>query len=433
MEGETAAIKRHGGDLCVLAHGQIETGRRGGAGHWRHGRLPRMGGLIDNGGEHEGKAAHEQHPHHDHGDLEQTHLTRGEHRPWQGRVASLTRRPFHGLMSSHLEHIDIEAGESHRDMRLDRLLSASLPALSRTRLQALIKQGQVTSGGATIEDPKYRVKPGERFRLIVPPPAPAVPEGQAIPLNIVYEDDALIVIDKPAGLVVHPGAGHADQTLVNALIAHCGKSLSGIGGVARPGIIHRLDKDTSGLLVVAKTDQAHRSLAAEFADHGRAGSLTRAYLALVWGAPPRPHGTINAPIGRHPTSRTKMAVVGEGKGRPAVTHYRVLASFGRDPAKGGPIASLLECRLETGRTHQVRVHLAHLGVPVIGDPLYAQGFKTKIGRLPEPLRGQLSDLHRQALHAARLGFVHPVTGTLLEFNSELPPDLARIVESFKEL
>lgn len=336
-------------------------------------------------------------------------------------------------MPSHLEHIDIEAGESHKDMRLDRFLSASLPALSRTRLQTLIKQGRVTSGGATIEDPKYRVKPGMRFRLTLPPPAPAVPEGQAIPLDIVYEDDVLIVIDKPAGLVVHPGAGHPDQTLVNALIAHCGTSLSGIGGVARPGIVHRLDKDTSGLLVVAKTDQAHRGLAAEFAGHGRSGSLTRAYLALVWGAPPRPHGTINAPIGRHPTSRTKMAVAVAGKGRPAVTHYRVLATFGHDKAKGAPIAALLECRLETGRTHQVRVHLAHLGVPVIGDPLYAQGFKTKIGRLPEPLCGKLSALHRQALHAARLGFAHPVTGTLLEFNSELPRDLAQIVESFKEL
>jgi 23S rRNA pseudouridine1911/1915/1917 synthase len=336
-------------------------------------------------------------------------------------------------MPSHFEHIDIEAGESHRDMRLDRFLRASVPELSRTRLQALIKQGQVTSSGATIEDPKYRVKPGERFRLKVPPATPALPEGQAMPLDIVYEDDALVVIDKPAGLVVHPGAGHADQTLVNALIAHCGASLSGIGGVARPGIIHRLDKDTSGLLVVAKTDPAHRGLAAEFADHGRTGSLTRAYLALVWGAPPRPHGMINAPIGRHPTSRTKMAVVGEGKGRPAMTHYRVLATYGHDKAKRAPIASLLECRLETGRTHQVRVHLAHLGVPVIGDPLYAQGFKTKIGRLPEPLRGKLSELHRQALHAARLDFVHPVTGTLLEFNSELPRDLAQIVESFKEL
>jgi 23S rRNA pseudouridine1911/1915/1917 synthase len=317
-------------------------------------------------------------------------------------------------------------------MRLDRFLSASLPELSRTRLQALIKQGQVTSGGATIEDPKYRVKPGERFRLTVPPPTPALPEAQSIPLNVVYEDDALIVIDKPAGLVVHPGAGNIDRTLVNALLAHCGASLSGIGGVARPGIVHRLDKDTSGLLVVAKTDQAHRRLAAEFADHGRSGSLERAYRALVWGAPPRPRGTIEAAIGRHPTSRTKMAVLAH-RGRAAVTHYRVVATFGAAEGNRGPVASLLECRLETGRTHQVRVHLAHIGTPVIGDPLYGQGFKTKIARLPEPLCGQLTTLHRQALHASRLSFAHPVTGTLLEFNSELPRDLAEIVGSFKEL
>jgi 23S rRNA pseudouridine1911/1915/1917 synthase len=316
-------------------------------------------------------------------------------------------------------------------MRLDRFLSNRLPSLSRTRLQNLIKQGQVTSGGATIEDPKYRVKPGERFALTVPPPAAATPEAQAMPLNVVYEDDALIVIDKPAGLVVHPGAGNIDRTLVNALLAHCGASLSCIGGVERPGIVHRLDKDTSGLLVVAKTDQAHRSLAAAFADHGRSGSLTRAYLALVWGAPTRPHGTIDAAIGRHPASRTKMAVL-KTKGRAAITHYEVLATFGRD-LKQGPIASLIECRLETGRTHQVRVHLAHIGHPVIGDPLYSQGFKTKIALLPETLRGQLARLHRQALHATRLGFAHPLTGTLLEFNSPLPRDLAEIVGSFKEL
>ena len=335
-------------------------------------------------------------------------------------------------MSLPPESINAETDASHSGMRLDRFLSDRLPDLSRTRLQNLIKQGQVTRGGVTIEDPKYRVKPGEHFQVALPPPVPAAPEAQSIPLNVVYEDDALIVIDKPTGLVVHPGAGNVDRTLVNALLAHCGTSLSGIGGVARPGIVHRLDKDTSGLLVVAKTDRAHRGLAADFADHGRSGSLARAYLALVWGAPPRPHGTIDAALGRHPASRTKMAVL-KNKGRAAVTHYQVLATFGRDHGKGGPIASLLECRLETGRTHQVRVHLDHIGVPIIGDPLYGQGFKTKIGLLPEPLRDKLESLHRQALHASRLGFAHPVTGTLLEFNSPLPCDLAEIVESFKEL
>jgi 23S rRNA pseudouridine1911/1915/1917 synthase len=327
-----------------------------------------------------------------------------------------------------------EAEESHAGQRLDRFLSDHLPRLSRTRVQSLIKQGHVAHGGATIEDAKYRVKPGDRFELTIPPPAAAEPEAQAIPLKVVYEDDALIVIDKPAGLVVHPGAGNADGTLVNALLAHCGPSLSGIGGVARPGIVHRLDKDTSGLLVIAKTDLAHRALAAEFADHGRSGSLERGYLALIWGAPARAHGTINAPIGRHPASRTKMAVL-PGKGREAVTHYQVVATFGRghDKRAAAPIASLLECQLETGRTHQVRVHLSSIGSPLIGDPLYGQGFKTKLLGLPEPVRSRLAKLNRQALHAARLAFAHPITGNLLEFASPLPDDLAEIVEAFKEL
>ena len=327
----------------------------------------------------------------------------------------------------HKDRFVAEASESDKGARLDVFLSQQLPELSRTRVQSLIKQGHVRSGAATIVDAKYRAKPSDRFELVVPPPVPAKPEAEIIPLSIVYEDDALIVIDKPAGLVVHPGAGHAKGTLVNALIAHCGKSLSGIGGVARPGIVHRLDKDTSGLLVIAKTDQAHRALAAEFADHGREGALERTYLALVWGAPPRPHGTIDAALGRHPTSRTKMAVL--PKGRHAVTHYRVIETFGGHP----PIASLVECTLETGRTHQVRVHLAYLGTPVVGDPLYAQGFKSKLGTLPEPLRSNLSQLDRQALHAARLAFTHPVTGTLLEFNSQVPDELAEILEAFKEL
>lgn len=323
-----------------------------------------------------------------------------------------------------------EADASHGDMRLDRFLAERLPELSRTRIQNLIKEGRVSSGRATIVDAKYRVKPGERFALDVPPPAPAEPGAETIPLDIVYEDENLIVIDKPAGLVVHPGAGHAKGTLVNALIAHCGETLSGIGGVARPGIVHRLDKDTSGLLVVAKTDRAHRALAAQFADHGRTGEMERGYLALVWGAPSRPQGTIDAPIGRHPTSRTKMAVLPAGKGREAVTHWRVLETFG---PKQMPVASLVECSLETGRTHQVRVHLAHIGHPLIGDPLYGQGFKSKLRALPEPLRARLGSLNRQALHAAHLAFVHPASGTLLKFNSPLPADLSEIIEAFKEL
>jgi 23S rRNA pseudouridine1911/1915/1917 synthase len=323
-----------------------------------------------------------------------------------------------------------EADTSHAGLRLDRFLSERLPQLSRTRVQALIKEGHASCGGATIEDVKYRVKPGDRFELSLPPAVAPALGGEAIPLAIVYEDGALIVIDKPAGLVVHPGAGHVTGTLVNALIAHCGTSLSGIGGVARPGIVHRLDKDTSGLLVVAKTDQAHHALSDQFVDHGRSGELERGYLALVWGAPARSHGRIDARVGRHPTSRTKMAVVPAGKGRQAVTHWRVVATFGRG---AGAIASLLECTLETGRTHQVRVHLAHIGHPLIGDPLYGKGFKSKLRKLPELLSSKLASLDRQALHAARLAFVHPVTGTLLKFNSPLPEDLGEIVEAFKEL
>jgi 23S rRNA pseudouridine1911/1915/1917 synthase len=332
------------------------------------------------------------------------------------------------------EHLTAEADESHKGQRLDRFLSASLPALSRTRLQALIKEGRVSLGGATIEDVKYPVKPGDRFDISVPPAMSAKPEAQAIPLDVVYEDDALIVIDKPAGLVVHPGAGNLDRTLVNALIAHCGANLSGIGGVARPGIVHRLDKDTSGLLVVAKTDQAHRALSAQFADHGRTGALERGYLALVWGTPPRPRGTIDAPIGRHPTSRTKMAIVPEAKGgREAVTHYEVVDTFGARQDERVPIASLLECRLETGRTHQVRVHLASIGTPLIGDAVYGPGFKSKLRTLPLPLQHKVAMLDRQALHAVTLAFMHPVTGSLLKFNSQLPDDLVQIVRGFKEL
>ena len=320
--------------------------------------------------------------------------------------------------------------------RLDRFLSEALPDMSRTRIQALIREGHVRfadspSSGATIEDVKYRVKQGECFELALPPATDPDLKAQAIPLAVVYEDDDLIVIDKPAGLGVHPGAGQPDGTLVNALLAHCGKSLSGIGGVARPGIVHRLDKDTSGLMVVAKTDQAHRALAEQFADHGRTGEMARGYLALVWGAPSRPHGRIEAPIGRHPTSRTKMAVLPEDKGRFAATRWRLLESYGGHGKDA--VASLIECTLETGRTHQVRVHMAHYGHPLVGDPLYATGFKSKLRTLPEDLAGAIAALDRQALHAAHLAFVHPSTGTLLEFNSELPDDLAEIVRQFKQL
>lgn len=330
-----------------------------------------------------------------------------------------------------VERLKAEADEAHAGLRLDRFLSEALPSLSRTRVQALIKSGQVASSGATIEDVKYRVKPGDCFELVVPPAAENTIVPEAIPLNVVYEDATLIVIDKPAGLVVHPGAGQPDGTLVNALLAHCGSSLSGIGGVVRPGIVHRLDKDTSGLMVVAKTDQAHRALAKQFADHGRTGGMERGYLALVWGAPSRPQGRIEAPLGRHPASRTKMAVLNEERGRHAATRWRMLEAYGKD--KDGPIAALIECTLETGRTHQVRVHMAHIGHPLIGDPLYGRGFKSKLGKLPELPQAKIGALGRQALHAARLTFVHPVSGTLLEFNSPLPDELAEIADTFKQL
>ena len=314
--------------------------------------------------------------------------------------------------------------EADAGTRLDRVLAART-ALSRTRLKALILDGAVAIGPRTIRDPGYRVNAGEVVAVAVPEPEPAEPTGEAIPLNIVYEDDELIVIDKPAGLVVHPAAGHATGTLVNALIAHCGDSLSGIGGVKRPGIVHRLDKDTSGLLVVAKTDRAHQALAAQFADHGRTGPLRRGYLAFAWGAPGRPKGTVHEPIDRHPKSRDKMAV--RAGGRDAITHWHALERYaGKD---GKSAASLIECRLETGRTHQIRVHLAHIGHPLIGDATYGTGFKTKVAQLQPAAREAVADLGRQALHAYLLAVQHPVSGETLEFRSELPAELARLHHS----
>jgi 23S rRNA pseudouridine1911/1915/1917 synthase len=310
-----------------------------------------------------------------------------------------------------------EAGE-----RLDRVLANHVPDLSRSRVKALVLAGQVTVGGHTIFDPGHRMRAGNKISIVVPPPEPAAPQPEAIPLKIVFEDDAIIVIDKPAGLVVHPAAGNWTGTLVNALVAHCGASLSGIGGVRRPGIVHRLDKDTSGLLVVAKTDRAHRKLAAQFADHGRTGLLERGYLAFVWGVPPRPKGTIDRPLDRHPQARDKMAVR-EG-GRVAVTHWEVQERY-LDAANQG-VASLLECHLETGRTHQIRVHLASIGHPLLGDSVYGAGFKTKASRLPQPAKAVLEGLDRQALHAHILTIAHPVTGELMDFRSELPADLAAL-------
>ena len=277
--------------------------------------------------------------------------------------------------------------------------------------------------------PSARVQPGAEIVLEIPAAAPAEPRGEPIALAVVYEDDEIIVIDKPAGLVVHPAAGHDSGTLVNALIAHCGESLSGIGGVKRPGIVHRLDKDTSGLLVVAKTDRAHRGLAAQFADHGRTGALERAYIALVWGVPDPTRGAVDGAIARSTANREKMAVVADDRGRHARTHYAVEAVFG--PARA-PVASCLRCRLETGRTHQIRVHMAKIGHPLLGDESYGAGFKTKAVRLSPEAREALRGLGRQALHAAVLGFEHPVSGENLHFESEPPPDLQRLIGALRQ-
>lgn len=318
--------------------------------------------------------------------------------------------------------VDIIAGPDDEGLRLDRVLAKHLPELSRTRIQALIAEGRLSRDGRAVTGASAKIAGGERFTLTLPPPEPAAPEPQDIPLAIVHEDDHLIVIDKPAGMVVHPAPGNPDGTLVNALLYHCGSSLSGIGGVRRPGIVHRLDKDTSGLLVVAKNDAAHRALAAQFADHGRTGPLERAYIAFVWGEPSAPRGTVDAPIDRHPVSRDRMAV--RPGGRFAITHWERQAVYA--DAQGRPVASRLECRLETGRTHQIRVHLAHIGHPLLGDETYGTGHRTKAARLAAPARQALETLSRQALHAARLGFEHPANGTFMRFESPLPADLAAL-------
>ena len=311
--------------------------------------------------------------------------------------------------------------------RLDRFLGGAAAArriaLSRTRLKALIEAGAVSVDGRVARDPAMRLAQDARIAFEAPPPEDLPLVGEDLPLAVVYEDKHLIVIDKPAGLVVHPAPGHAAGTLVNALIRHCGASLSGVGGVRRPGIVHRLDKDTSGLLVVAKTDAAHRGLADLFADHGRTGSLEREYLALVWGGFDAAAGRIAAPIGRDPRRREKMAVAAEERGRHATTHWRLREAFGS--------ASLVACRLETGRTHQIRVHMASIGHPLLGDSVYGAGFKTKSARLGEAARGALVGLGRQALHASVLGFEHPATGETLRFESRLPEDFSHLLNALR--
>ena len=309
-----------------------------------------------------------------------------------------------------------EAGE-----RLDRLLATHLSDLSRTRLKRLVEAGRVSVNGATVMDPTLRVKPGQTFTVLLPPPVVDTPEAQAIALAVRYEDAQVIVIDKPAGLVVHPAPGNPDRTLVNALLAHCGASLAGIGGVRRPGIVHRLDKDTSGLMVVAKTELAHARLSADFA----ARTITRAYQAIVWGVPSPAHGEISGAIGRSPRDRKKMAVVGE-RGRAALTRYRVLRTF-KDAA------ALVECRLATGRTHQIRVHMSALGHPLIGDRTYGGGGAGRLRGAPPAVRAAVAAFPRQALHANVIGFNHPATGEQLRFESALPQDMQELIRSLELL
>ncbi|MCL6678521.1 RluA family pseudouridine synthase [Sphingomonas sp. RG327] len=315
-------------------------------------------------------------------------------------------------MVGGLQTIEVKLEPAHSGWRLDRALAAAVPTLSRERLKALIRTGAVEAAGTAVRDPATKVKGSEHFRLHVPEPEPAHNEPQDIPLPIVFEDPHLLVVDKPAGLVVHPAAGNRDGTLVNALLHHCGTSLSGIGGVARPGIVHRIDKDTSGLLVVAKTDVAHEGLARQFAAH----SIDRRYLAIVSGVPKTSGGTIDAPLARSSANRKKIAIVEGSRGKRAVTHWKRLELLSD--------SALVECSLETGRTHQVRVHMASIGHPLLGDPVYGRS------RAHRELLKSLG-FQRQALHAAELGFTHPVTKHRLSFSSGMPADMQELFNQLR--
>lgn len=316
------------------------------------------------------------------------------------------------MTTGQTHHIEIP--QENAGFRLDRALALGLTTLSRERLKALISTGEVTRAGVPVRDPSLKVKAGESYAVNVPAPRPSDTQAQDIPLHIVFEDEHLLVVDKPSGLVVHPAAGNLDGTLVNALLHHCHGRLSGIGGVARPGIVHRIDKDTSGLLVVAKTDPAHEHLSRQFAAH----TVERVYTALTGGVPRPASGRIEGALARSVHDRKKMAIVSDGRGRHAVTHYRVIRPLGLDAAH-------VECRLETGRTHQVRVHMASIGHALLGDPAYGRaGRKTGVKSILDRL-----EFHRQALHAGVLGFIHPVTGQPVRFESPLPDDMVQLIEA----
>lgn len=333
---------------------------------------------------------------------------------------------------------DFAIGADDAGARLDKWLSERLEDLTRTRLKALIEGGALARGGETFTDPSWKLREGEAYRLTVPPVADPTPKPEAIPLDVVYEDADLIVVNKPAGMVVHPAAGAWTGTLVNALLAHCGDSLSGIGGVARPGVVHRLDKETSGLIVAAKNDAAHQGLAKAFSVH----DIDRVYEALAHGAPRPGAGTIDAALARASSDRKKMAVVDEAthnNARRAVTHYKVLESFGRTRAKlkGDAVASLIECRLETGRTHQIRAHLSHIGHPLLGDPVYGRAPGLAGVRPGDEAADRalavLKKFRRQALHARVLGFAHPITGEAMRFEREAPADFQKLLAALRAL
>lgn len=331
--------------------------------------------------------------------------------------------------------IQLTSNEDAAGQRIDQWLAKQCQdEFSRSRLQALIRDGQVKVDGVVVREPKTKLRGGENLELVAPPPEAPEPMGENIALDILFEDDDLIVINKPAGLVVHPGNGNWTGTLVNALVYHCGETLSGIGGVRRPGIVHRLDKDTSGVMVVAKNDRAHKGLSEQFADHGRTGALERSYHALVWGMPDRGSGKVDAALGRSHRDRTRQAVVSPSRAdaRHAVTHFSLLEKYGA-ASDGTATASLLECQLETGRTHQIRVHMAHIGHPLIGDMEYGSAFKTKANKLDDETRNAVHGFPRQALHAASLTFEHPATGEIMQFASPLPADMEALVNIFRQL
>ena len=320
--------------------------------------------------------------------------------------------------------VAVDAGQAGG--RLDAVLAKALPAFSRNRIKDLILAGAVAINGQTATEPKTKVKLADALLLAAPPPEDPDPEPEDIELDVLYEDDELIVVNKPVGMVVHPAPGSPHGTLVNALLFHCKGSLPGINGVKRPGIVHRLDKDTSGVMVAAKTEAAMAHLAAQFADHGRTGPLHRAYTAFAWGQTQAGRGTIDAPLGRDQNNRLRQAVRKDG--REAITHYATTARFGGD----GWDITQLRCELETGRTHQIRVHMAHIGHPLLADPLYATGYATKSRRLPDNLRSIVDGLGRQALHAAELGFEHPTNGEEMFFEAPLPADLAELAAALED-